>query len=64
MIQGQVGVQRGKSHNEHLKYPMLTGRRFYPECVLQPMSSVFFEHMSNSAFSQTSETWLSQDSIL
>ena len=31
LIQGKMGVQRGKSHNEHLKYPASTGRRFYPE---------------------------------
>ena len=31
LIQGKMGVQRGKPHNEHLKYPMSTGRRFYPE---------------------------------
>ena len=31
MIQGKMGVQRGKSHDEHSKHPMLIGRRFYPE---------------------------------
>ena len=31
LIQGKMGVQKGKPHNEHLKYPMSTGRRFYPE---------------------------------
>ena len=30
-IQGKMGVQRGKPQNEHLKYPMPTGHRFYPE---------------------------------
>ena len=31
LIQGKMGVQRGKSHNEHLKYPMSISRRFHPE---------------------------------
>ena len=55
--------KEGKSHNEHLKYPMSTGRRFYPEWVLQPKSLVFSEHTSKSAFPQTSEAWLTQDSV-
>ena len=63
LIQDKMGVQRGKPHNEHLKYPMSTGHRFYPEWAPRPMSLVLFEHMSNSVFSQTSEVWLSQDSI-
>ena len=54
-----MGVQRGKPHNEHLKYPMSTGHRFYPEWAPQPMSLVLSEHKSNSAFPQTSEAWLS-----
>ena len=64
LIQDKMGVQRGKSHNEHSKYPMSTSRRFYTEWAPRPMSLVFSEHMSNSAFPQTSEAWLSQDSIL
>ena len=64
LIQDKMGVQREESHNEHLKYPMSTGRRFYPERVLQPMFLVFSEHMSNSALPQTSEAWLSRNSIL
>ena len=55
LIQGKMGVQRGKMHNEHLKCPMSTGRRSYLERVLQPMSLVFSEHMSNFALPQTSE---------
>ena len=31
LIQSKMGVQRGKPQNEHLKYPMSTGRRSYPE---------------------------------
>ena len=31
LIQGKIGVQRGKPRNEHLKYSMPIGRRFYPE---------------------------------
>ena len=58
-----MGVQKGKPHNEHLKYPMSIDRRFYPEWAPWPMSLVLSEHMSNSAFPQTSEAWLSQDSI-
>ena len=42
---------------------MSTSRRFYPEWAPRLMSLVLSEHMSNSAFSQTSEAWLSQDSI-
>ena len=63
LIQGKMGVQREKPHNEHLKYPMSTGRRFYPERVPRPMSLVFSEHMSNSALPQTREAWLSRNSI-
>ena len=59
-----MGVQRGKPHNEHLKYPMSIGRKFYPEWAPWPMSLVLSEHMSNSAFPQTSEAWLSLDSLL
>ena len=55
--------KEGKPHNEHLKYPMSTGHRFYPEWAPRPISLVLFEHMLNSAFSQTSEAWSSQDSI-
>ena len=55
--------KEGKPHNEHLKYPMSTGRRFYPEWAPWPMSLVLSEHMSNSAFPQTSEAWLTQDSV-
>ena len=63
LIQGKMGVQKEKPHNEHLKSLMSTGRRFYPEWAPRPMSLVLSEHMSNSAFPQTSEAWLSRDSI-
>ena len=55
--------KRGQPHNEHLKYPMSTGRGFYPEWAPRPMSLVLSEHTSKSAFPQTSEAWLSQDSV-
>ena len=42
---------------------MPTGCRFYPKRAIQPMSTILFEHMSNSAFPQTSEVWLLRDFV-